>query len=150
MKEYYVIDNKGCDEFTCGKYAELSEAIKVARNEWDRLTTSEKKTHDIEVRQYAEDIEDEECNNFDYDCFDWGYIVDWGNSLKDIVNMSEKEARQWADDRVTYNQCSIAIVDIIDNSALWKRDWWGCLTGIEECENPIEIGNGFYSDWEIA
>lgn len=98
MKEYYVIDNKGCDEFTCGKYAELSDAIKAARNEWDKLTTNEKKTHDIEVRQYAEDIEDEECNNFDYDCFDWGYIIrdsEAGNEIERVKTIKEAEDFLW-------------------------------------------------------
>lgn len=98
MKEYYVVDNKGCDEFTCGKYAELSEAIKAARNEWDRLTTNEKKTHDIEVRQYAEDIEDEECNNFEYDCFDWGYIIrdsEAGNEIEKVKTIKEAEDILW-------------------------------------------------------
>lgn len=98
MKEYYVIDNKGSDEFTCGKYAELREAIKAARNEWDKLTANEKKTHDIEVRQYAEDIENENCNNFDYDCFDWGYIIrdsEAGNEIEKVKTIKEAEDILW-------------------------------------------------------
>lgn len=98
MKEYYVIDNKGCDEFTCGKYAELSDAIKAARTEWDKLTANEKKTHDIEVRQYAEDIENEDCSNFEYDCFNWGYIIrdsEAGNEIEKVKTIKEAEDILW-------------------------------------------------------
>lgn len=97
-KLYYVIDCGKNDEWTIGKYESKEEAIKAARNEWDRLTTSEKKTHDIEVRQYAEDIEDEECNNFDYDCFDWGYIIrdsEAGNEIERVKTIKEAEDLLW-------------------------------------------------------
>lgn len=97
-KLYYVIDCGKNDEWTIGKYESKEEAIKAARNEWDRLTTSEKKTHDIEVRQYAEDIEDEECNNFDYDCFDWGYIIrdsEAGNEIEKVKTIKEAEDILW-------------------------------------------------------
>lgn len=149
-KMYYVVAIGKNDEWDCGKFESKEEAIKEARLQYDRLTSKEKKEQTIEIRDYVADVEAEDCDNFDYDTVDWGYIVDWGNSLKDVVNMSEKEVRQWADDRLAYNQCPVTIVDIIDNCDLWKRNWWGCLTGIDECEDPIEIGNGFYSDWEIV
>lgn len=97
-KLYYVIDCGKNDEWTIGKYESKEEAIKAARNEWDRLTTSEKKTHDIEVRQYAEDIENEECNNFEYDCFDWGYIIrdsEAGNEIEKVKTIKEAENILW-------------------------------------------------------
>jgi len=99
MNNYYVIDTvNNSDEFICGKYQELSVAIKAARYEWDKLTAGEKKTHVVEVRQYEEDIENEECNNFEYDCFDWGYIIrdsEAGNEIERVKTIKEAEDLLW-------------------------------------------------------
>lgn len=74
MNKYYVVEFIiGGDEWNCGSFESLEKAIKQARSEWDRLTRQEKKNHNIEVRQYEEDIESEDCTNFDYNDFEWGY-----------------------------------------------------------------------------
>lgn len=71
MKKYYVISIVKGDEFTEGKFEDLNEAIKCARDAWDRLTRYDKQYQEIEIRQYEEDIEDENCENFDYNTFEW-------------------------------------------------------------------------------
>ena len=71
MKKYYVEQIKGDDEFTLGKFDTKEEAIEAARNEWMHLFDSDKKVCKVEVRQYEEDIEDEDCNNRDYDTIEW-------------------------------------------------------------------------------
>ena len=69
--KYYVEEIKGDDEFTLGKFDTKEEAIEAARHEWNCMTPFDKKMNIIEVRQYEEDIEDEDCNNFDYDLIEW-------------------------------------------------------------------------------
>jgi hypothetical protein len=60
-----------------------------------------------------------------------------------------QEAMEKADNGAAYTQQNIIIEDENGNWVA-KRSWWGCLTGIEECENPIQFGDfGFYGDWEI-
>lgn len=74
-KLYYVVDAiRGEDEIICGKY-EQNEAIKVARNEWSKLTSLEKEKHFIEIRDYEDDIESEDCRNYNYDLITWGYLI---------------------------------------------------------------------------
>lgn len=71
MNKYYVEQIKGDDEFTLGKFNTEEEAIEAARDEWARMFDSDKKNCKIEVRQYENDIEDDDCNNFNYKKFEW-------------------------------------------------------------------------------
>lgn len=71
MKKYYITDIKGDDEFTLGIVTDKDEAIKLAREEWRRMNNSDRKNNAIEIRQYVNDIEDENCQNFDYNTTPW-------------------------------------------------------------------------------
>lgn len=67
---YYVysIDKKGYNEWQKGKYDTLDEARRVAINlEYSRIQGKDKGS--TEIRQYVDDIEDEDCTNFDYNTF---------------------------------------------------------------------------------
>lgn len=97
MNMYYVVECKG-DEFDCGKFGDPKEAIKQARSEWNRLTESEKKSTKIEVRLYEDDIESEDCTNFDYDVIEWGYIIrdsEAGNEIERVKTVKEAESLLW-------------------------------------------------------
>ena len=67
MKYYYIIDNKGDDEFTIGATDDIFEAQKIARDRWDSMTAYDQKHSTVEIRHYTHDIEDEDCTCFDYD-----------------------------------------------------------------------------------
>ena len=75
-KLYYVIDSGKNDEWTIGKFESKEEAIKEARSHWDHMSDYDKKESRVEVRDYAEDIEAEDCNNFDYDV-----VYSWNNNM---------------------------------------------------------------------
>lgn len=50
--------------------------------------------HVVEVRQYEEDIESEDCTNFDYNYYDWGYIIrdsEAGNEIEKVKTIKEAE-----------------------------------------------------------
>lgn len=47
------------------------KAIAEARDHWASLTAHDKKRSRVEIRVYAEDIEDEDCTCFDYDTVEW-------------------------------------------------------------------------------
>lgn len=68
---FYVMD---CDdngnEWTIMKTMNKLEAIKRARDE-RYIHTRDRIDNNIEIRIYAEDIEDEECSCFDYDTIDF-------------------------------------------------------------------------------
>lgn len=71
MKLYYVIHTKGDDEFTVAKMDDKENAVKAAREFWSTLTTGDRKKSIVEVRDYIEDVEDEDCTCFDYDTIPW-------------------------------------------------------------------------------
>lgn len=69
--KYYIIDRKGDDEFTLGTTEDRDEAVKMARDEWRYMNDYDKRHNKIEVRIYEEDIEREDCQNFDYNTIPW-------------------------------------------------------------------------------
>lgn len=71
MKNYYIVSRKGDDEFTLGTAESKEKAISLAREEWCRMNYSDRNNNEITVRQYVNDIEDEDCQNFDYDTTPW-------------------------------------------------------------------------------
>lgn len=71
MNKYYITSRKGDDEFTLGTTENKDEAIKLAREEWRGMNYSDRKNNEITVRQYVNDIEDEDCENFDYNTTPW-------------------------------------------------------------------------------
>jgi len=77
-RPYYVEDLYGRhfeDSRTIGKFDSLDEAIAIAQSEWCSLSTADRKTSKIEVRQYSEDIEVDDCNCFDYNDFEWQVVI---------------------------------------------------------------------------
>jgi len=56
------------------------------------------------------------------------------------------EAMTLADEGARYTQEDIDIVE--DAGETVSRRWWGCLDGLDECDNPIQFGSlGYYGDW---
>lgn len=56
-------------------------------------------------------------------------------------------AKEVADANACYSQSDIYIIDDDISNSIVRR-WRGCMEGVEECENAIQIGNsGFYEDW---
>ena len=67
---YYVysIDKEDYNEWQEGKYDTLDEARKAANDrEYSRKQGKDKGS--TEIRQYVNDIEDEDCTDFDYNTF---------------------------------------------------------------------------------
>lgn len=62
MKKYYITTTHGGDEFTTLKTDDKAEAIAEARRESKNSYNDQ-----VEIRMYAQDIEDEECDCWDYD-----------------------------------------------------------------------------------
>lgn len=71
--KYGVVTVKvmGDDEFTELITQDKAEAIDAARDLWATICDADKKTNRIEVREYVEDIEEEDCTCFDYDLIEW-------------------------------------------------------------------------------
>ena len=86
MRKFYVVAVKGDDEFDMGEFDTLDEATAFARHEWSRMCYGDKKTNRFEVRQYLYDIEDEDCDCFDYNVFPWrtcgDYMKEKGGNLE--------------------------------------------------------------------
>lgn len=68
---YYIISRKKDDEFTLGTATTEAEAISIARKEWNHMNAYDQSTNEITVRVYEEDIENEDCTNFDYSTIEW-------------------------------------------------------------------------------
>lgn len=62
---FYVVAIGKNDEWDCGKFDSYIKAVKTASEEWENRTPSH--VVKVEIRLYEEDIEDEECENFDFD-----------------------------------------------------------------------------------
>lgn len=76
------------------------------------------------------------------------YYINYGTGAgNEWVEGTLEEAKQIADRGISYTECSVSIYDE-NMEFVCKRKWWGCLTGIEECTDPIDFGSfGFYDDW---
>ena len=61
--KFYVVAIGKHDEWDCGKFDSYLQAVKAASEEWERRTP----THvlEVEIRLYVEDVEEEDCENFD-------------------------------------------------------------------------------------
>lgn len=60
---FYVVAIGEVDEWDCGDFDSYLEAFKRASKEWERRTPTH--VHEVEIRLYVEDIEEEGCENFD-------------------------------------------------------------------------------------
>lgn len=72
------------------------------------------------------------------------------NGIKTNIESSDLfHAKEVADANACYSQADIYIIDDDDMSNSIVRRWRGCMEGVEECENAIQIGtSGFYEDWQ--
>lgn len=70
---YYITETgeKGGDEFVLAKAETQEEAIGKARDWWAAMCKADQEANDIEIRVYIEDIEDEDCEIFDYNTIEW-------------------------------------------------------------------------------
>lgn len=76
------------------------------------------------------------------------YRIEYHTGAGNIVRIRTLErAKELADEGAEYTQKSISIYDDDDNEVA-RRSWYGCTSGIEDCEDPIQFGDyGFYDDW---
>lgn len=82
----YLVDVCGGDEFIIDTFVSEKEAIKEARARYRHMTGNDRYFINIELRMYNEDIENPDCDNFDYD------LIDWHNDLFQEVNsMNQQE-----------------------------------------------------------
>ncbi len=96
MKRYHVTICHGCNEFTILKTNDRQEAIHEARREMEN-----KYNESVEIRMYVEDIEKEDCSNFDYDIIpmkpkryavrdrEAGNVIDLCDSLSEAMLLIE-------------------------------------------------------------
>lgn len=61
---FYVVAIGKHDEWDEGHFESYIEAIKTAREELERATSKEL---EVEIRLYEENIEDEDCENFNFE-----------------------------------------------------------------------------------
>ena len=120
-KKFYVVTRVKDNEFTEGRFEYLTDAINCARTEWDKLTSREKDTHEIEVRQYEEDIEDENCTNFDYNTFEWILWEEEIEAIKKLLKYCSYNPDDWKEE---YQSETVSIVTGSDGEAyvwIWNR-----------------------------
>lgn len=69
MSKFYVTlaSTKNDDEFVVLATTNETEAIERARDEQYYIERDKRKGDRVEIRVYREDIEDEDCECFDYD-----------------------------------------------------------------------------------
>jgi len=75
------------------------------------------------------------------------FIINYQTGIREEVEGTLQDAMKEADKGAAYTQQNIAIEDENGN-VIAQRNWYGTISGIEECENVIRFGNfGFYADW---
>lgn len=67
MEKYYVTLIKGDDEFHLISTEVKEEAIARAKDELYYIERDKRKSEEVEIRVYVQDIETEDCDCFDYD-----------------------------------------------------------------------------------
>lgn len=68
---YLEIRHKDGDWFTYAAYPNREIAIEAARLTWSKLTSAEKKTHNVLLLVYEQNILMEDCNCFDANTIEW-------------------------------------------------------------------------------
>lgn len=140
MKYYIEEIHKSGDEFRLGCTEDRNEAIGMARSEWNHLSANDKKNNKIEVRIYVEDIEDENCDCFDYSTINWRPTP----TILDIPDVDFDEWRisaVWSDgttvDNDLHRRTETVFDDINDELAeseewFWEKDPAGFLVSFYE------------------
>ena len=63
--------------------------MKIAREHWSHLEQADKKRNIIEIRDYAEDVEDENCTDFSYDTVKWRGVNEIRNREEVVDELTE-------------------------------------------------------------
>lgn len=66
-----LMDGRTTEETVLLKTEDESAAIKRAREEQSYIERDKRKGDSVEIRQYVEDIEDEDCDCFDYNTIEF-------------------------------------------------------------------------------
>ena len=75
------------------------------------------------------------------------YYINYNTGAGNETAESLSEAKRLADEGAAYTQRNITIYDD-DGNEVAGRIWYGCMTDVELCEDPITFGDfGFYGDW---
>lgn len=90
--KYYVMSIKGDDEWELLKTEDKEKAIKWAQDE-EYYITRDKRKDSVEIRVYAEDIEDEDCECFDYDTI----FFKANPTIKDLQEASGMNIKSFAE-----------------------------------------------------
>lgn len=109
MKKFYVIECGSGSEYEIAKCDKMVDAIREARGYFDHLSDYDKRSAVIQVRDYDDDIENEDCDNFDYD------LIDWGLTNRDEV--VDKIAEIIANHRFTAPDYQVDIYLYVDNGS---------------------------------
>lgn len=109
MKKFYVIECGSGSEYEIAKCDKMVDAIREARGYFDHLSDYDKRSAVIQVRDYDDDIENEDCDNFDYDLIDWG--------LTNREEVVDKIAEIIANHRFTAPDYQVDIYLYVDNGS---------------------------------
>lgn len=112
--EYYVtaIDQQG-NEFEIVKTNDKEEAIKAAKAE-DFTNRRDGNGETVEIRMYEEDIEDEDCECFDYDTLDFKIdLLDFIREAEEGNGVQNDSKQVWVE--VRGNQYTIQIDSVLDH-----------------------------------
>lgn len=112
--KYYVtaIDKQG-NEFEILKTNDKEEAIKAAKEE-DFTNRRDGNKETIEIRMYEEDIEDEDCECFDYDTLDLKIdLLDFIREAEEGNGVQNDSEQVWVE--VRGNQYTIPIGNVLDH-----------------------------------
>lgn len=113
-KLYYVIECGSDSEYEIARCEEKVDAIKEARGYFDHLSDYDKKSAVVQVRDYDDDIENEDCDNFDYDLIDWGLV-----NREEVI---DKIAEILADHEFSAPNYQVDIYLYVDNAGKGEVD----------------------------
>ena len=78
-----------------------------------------------------------------------GGLTDFGVNLMRLPPGNWSSQRHWhshEDEFVFVLEGELVLIE--DAGETVSRRWWGCLDGLDECDNPIQFGSlGYYGDW---
>lgn len=160
MKIYATVQIRdNGDEFE-SYFETREEAVMQARGEWELLCNYDRKHNTIEVREYVEDVRDDDCTCFDYDTIEWRlwYAVeidhedaDWGTGsydLEEAKKMAEEMGAVYiavikqgvdpvcVDGISLYDSFRVSAVfndgTTVDNDIVWDTDRWAVSSELEE------------------
>lgn len=113
--KYYVVavSTKSDDEWEILKTNSKEEAIKAAKEE-DFMNRRDGNKETIEIRMYKEDIEDEDCECFDYDTLDLKIdLLDFIREAEEGNGVQNDSEQVWVE--VRGNQYTIPIGNVLDH-----------------------------------